>query len=94
MAYAAGGAGAAAAAAAIAQAIKASGAIVAMEPEDFLAIVSRCEKPLVVIALGGVFCKSFRYLVCYKGFHTSSKTELMLPGKSEVVHARSIWIPG
>jgi len=92
MAYAAG----AAAAAAVAQAVKASGAIVAMEPQDFLTIVSRCEKPLVVIASGGVFSKSFRYLVGYKGFvfHTSSKTELMLPGKSEVVHARSIWIPG
>lgn len=91
MAYAAG-----AAAAAIAQAIKASGAIVNMEPEDFLAIVSRCEKPLVVIAQGGFLDKGVRYMVGYKGlmFHTKSKSELMLPGKAEVVHAKSIWIPG
>jgi len=87
---------AAAAAAAIARAVKASGAIVSMEPEDFLTIVNRCEKPLVVFAPGGILDRSFRYLVSYKGlaFHTKSKTELMLPGKAEVVHARTIWIPG
>ena len=87
---------AAAAAAAVAQAVKASGAIVSMEPEDFSTIVNRCEKPLVVFAQGGFLDRGFRYLVSYKGlaFHTKSKTELMLPGKAEVVHARTIWIPG
>ena len=87
---------AAAVAMAIAQATKASGAIVDMDPDSFLAIVSRCEKPLVVVASGGLLHKSFRYLVGYKGlaFHTKSKTELMLPGKVEVVAAKSIWIPG
>ncbi len=85
-----------AAAAAIAQATKASGAIVNMDPDGFLAIVARCDKPLVVMASGGVFRKSFRYLVGYKGlaFHTKSQTELVLPGKVEVVAAKSIWIPG
>ncbi len=87
---------AAAAAAAIARAVKASGAIVSMEPDGFLTIVNRCEKPLVVFAQGGILDRSFRYLVSYKGFafYTKSKTELMLPGKAEVVHARVIWIPG
>ncbi|NLE95691.1 MAG: hypothetical protein GX600_08440 [Dehalococcoidia bacterium] len=91
MAYAAG-----AAAAAVAQAIKASGAIVNMEPDDFMSIVNRCEKPLVVMASGGLLDRGFRYLVGYKGliFHTKSKTELMLSGRTEVVHAKSIWIPG
>ena len=91
MAYAAG-----AAAAAVAQAIKASGAIVNMEPDDFMSIVNRCEKPLVVMASGGLLDRSFRYLVSYKGliFHTKSKTGLMLSGRTEVVHAKSIWIPG
>ncbi len=92
MAYASG----AVAAAAIAQATKASGAIVDMDPVGFLAIVSRCEKPLVVVASGGLFHKSFRYLVGYKGlvFHTKSESEPMLPGRVEVVAAKSIWIPG
>ncbi len=87
---------AAAVAVAIAQATKASGAVVDMDPDSFLAIVSRGEKPLVVVASGGLLHKSFRYLVGYKGlaFHTKSKTELMLPGKVEVVAAKSIWIPG
>lgn len=93
MAYAS---GAAAASAAIAQAIKASGAIVNMEPQEFMTIVNRCEKPLVVVAHGGLLDRGFRYMVSYKGlaFHTKSKVELMLPGKAEVVLARSIWIPG
>ena len=87
---------ASAAAAIIAQAVKASGAIVSMEPDDFLAIVNRCDKPLVVVAHGGLLDRSFRYLTSYKGlaFHTRSKTELMLPGKAETVHAKTIWIPG
>jgi hypothetical protein len=91
MAYSSG----AVAAAAIAQATKASGAIIDMDPDSFLAIVSRCDRPLVVVASGGLLRKSFRYLVGYKGlaFHTKSKAELMLPGKVEVVAAKSIWIP-
>lgn len=95
MAYAA-GAAAAAAAAAIAQATKASGAIVNMDPDDFLAIAYRCEKPLIVVSSGGLISKAYRYLVGYKGlvFHTKSKEQLMLPGRAEVVHARNIWIPG
>ncbi len=95
MAYVGGAAGAGAAAAAIAQAVKASGAIVGMEPDDFMTIVNRSDKPLVVIAPGRIFDRAFRYLVGYKGlvFHTRSKTALMLPGKAEVVHANRIWIP-
>ncbi|MBN1857001.1 MAG: hypothetical protein JW846_08625 [Dehalococcoidia bacterium] len=83
------------AAAAIAQARKASGAIVDMDPDGFMAIVARCEKPVVVVASGGVFHKSFSYLIGYKGlaFHTKSKIELMLPGRVEVVAAKSISIP-
>ncbi len=71
------------------------GALIEMDPDSFVAIVSRCEKPLVVVASGGLLHKSFRYLVGYKGlvFHTKSKTELMLPGKVEVVAAKRISIP-
>ena len=54
MAYGAGaGAAVAARAAAIAKAIKASGAIVRVEPSDFLVILSKNSKPLVVLAEGG-----------------------------------------
>lgn len=89
-------AGGAAAAAAIAQAIKASGAIVRVEPEDFLAIVSRAESPLVVTAEGGFLGVSHHYLTSYKGlaFFARSKEPLNLPGDAERVVARKIWIPG
>ena len=40
-----------AAAAAIAQAIKASGAIVRMDPNDFQQIVARADEPLVVMSI-------------------------------------------
>ncbi|MFC2008490.1 hypothetical protein ACFLUT_00340 [Chloroflexota bacterium] len=90
MAYAAG-----AIAAAMAQATKASGAIVDMEPDGFMTILAKCERPLVVVSRGGFLDRSFRYLVGHKGFvfHTKSKTELMLPGRIEVVAAKSVWIP-
>jgi hypothetical protein len=88
--------GAAAAAAALAQAIKASGAIVKVSPDDFLQIVRRQKEPLVVHATGGFFSTSYSYLSSYKGltFFTKSSEPLMLPSGSELVQAKKIWIPG
>lgn len=90
------GASAAAAAAAIAQAIKASGAIVRVEPADFLRILERQQAPLVVHATGGFFSTSYLYLSSYKGlaFFTKSLAPLSLPTNCEVVQAQKIWIPG
>lgn len=95
MAY-GGGAAAAARAAAIARAIKASGAIVSLEPEEFLKILSEVERPLVVMATGGWLKTNYQYLVGHKGlvFFTKSPTPLILPGDAELVTARKIWIPG
>jgi hypothetical protein len=94
MAY--GGGAVAAHAAAIARAIKASGAIVRIEPDGFTRILSRTSKPLVVIARGGFLKPNFQYMTAYKGlvFYTKSSTELMLPGDIEVIDAQQIWIPG
>lgn len=92
--------GGATAAAAIAQAIKASGAIVSLEPEDFQRILEREEAPLVVRAKGGFlgnfFGNSYQYLTAYKGlvFFTKSPEPIPLAGGCEVVQARKIWIPG
>ena len=93
---AAGGAGAAAAAgAAIATAIKASGAIVNVESDDFEIILRRAEAPLVVCATGGVFSTKYHYLTSYKGliFATRTPTPLSLPGRAEIINAKKIWIP-
>ena len=96
MAYGAGGAAVAARAAAIAQAIKASGAIVRVERDDFLNILSKSQKPLVVMAKGGFLKANYQYLTAYKGlvFFTKSDTELQLSGNTELVLSSKIWIPG
>jgi len=89
------GAAAAAAAAAIANAIKASGVLVNVSPEDFAAILRRTQKPLVVTAEGGFFSTSYKYLTSYKGlaFYTKSPAPLMLPADAEVIKAKGISIP-
>ena len=87
--------GAAAAAAAIAQAIKASGVIVRLKPEEFQNVLLRAPEPLVVIAQSGFFSTSYQYLTSYKGlaFYTKSNTAMELPVGAEVVTADRIWIP-
>jgi hypothetical protein len=92
----AGGAAAAGAAAAVAQAIKASGAIVRVEPEDFRSILLRQHEPLVVQATAGFFSTNYQYLSSYKGlaFFTKAPLPLTLPSGCEVIQARKIWIPG
>ncbi len=83
-------------AAAIAQAIKASGAIVRVEPHDFETILSRVDEPLVVTAQGGFFATSYQYLTAYKGliFFTKTSTPLKLAPSVEMIEANKIWIPG
>jgi len=84
-----------AAAAAIAQAIKASGAIVRLEPDDFSRLVSRQDDLLVIRSEGGVFGSKFQYLTSYKGlvFYTKSREPVYISNKAEIVQARKIWIP-
>lgn len=95
MVYGGGGAAAGAAAAAIANAIKASGAIIRVEPDEFQKILSRVDEPLVVRAEGGWRTKNYQYLTAYKGliFHTKSPSELSLPSRVEMISANKIWIP-
>lgn len=82
--------------AAIANAIKASGAIIQLEPEGFAAILNQSKDPLVVYAEGGVFSTNYQYLTSYKGltFFTKSRMPLRLPSGAEIVPAKKIWIPG
>lgn len=102
MAYAAGAAGAgagaaAAAAAAMANAIKASGAIVEVDPEVFMGILARerDSRPLVIMAEGGVIKTNYRYLAACRGFifYTKSADSLMLPGYVDAIAAWKIWTP-
>lgn len=86
----------AAAAVAIANAVKASGAIVQLEPVEFLKIVGRAKEPIVVMAEGGFFKTKYAYLTSYKGldFYCHSDEVLALPGGAELIKAGTIWIPG
>ena len=89
------GGGAAAAAAAIANAIKASGVLVRVEPRDFERLLNHTPDPLVVHTHGGFFAKRHQYLTSYKGlaFHAKSELPIPLPPEAEVVEAKSISIP-
>jgi hypothetical protein len=82
------------AAAETAKAIKASGAIVQVEAVEFLKMIERADKPLVVQAPAGFFMK-YRYLTSYKGlvFLVQSADPLMPPAKAEIITAKRIWVP-
>lgn len=85
----------AAIAAAIANAVKASGVVVRLEPEDFMKVLGRIKEPLVLYNKGGLFTTKHQYLVSYKGFafYTRTSTEIFLPAAAEVITVRSIWLP-
>lgn len=89
-------AGAAAAAAAIAQAIKASGVIVRVSPEDFENILRKSDKPLVICATGGFISTNYQYMTSYKGFafFTKCPAPMEFSPKVETIIAQKIWIPG
>ncbi len=76
-------------------ALKASGVIVKLEIADWLKILERTERPLVVIGSGGMFKKHNQYLTSYRGlaFFATSKDTIVLPPRCEVVQAKSISIP-
>ncbi len=85
----------AAAGAAIAQAIKASGGIVKVEPAELVKILNRMESPLVVRAMSGLFKKKHQYLTSYKGifFFAQSPDPIQCPSGTEYVAAGKILIP-
>jgi hypothetical protein len=81
--------------AAIANAIKATGVVVRLEPGEWLSILKRTENPLVVVAEGGMFKTKYQYLTSYRGlaFFTKSPTALVLPGRADVITAKSMSFP-
>jgi hypothetical protein len=66
-----------------------------VSPDDFLGILGRTEKPLVVHSEGGFFRTNYQYLTSYRGlaFHTKSNSPLLLPGDVELIVARHMWMP-
>ena len=85
----------AAAAAAIARAIKASGVLVRVAPNDFQTILRKIENPLVIYSTGGFFSTKHLYMVSYKGFafFTKSAEQILLPPGVETIVAAKVWVP-
>lgn len=79
----------------IANAIKACGTLIRVEPQEFLKIIEKQDQPLVVIKSSGFFSNSIKYLTSYKGlaFHCKSQTELRIPQNAEVIHAKRFSMP-
>ena len=79
----------------IAQAIKASGAIIRVESTDFMTILSRVQNPLVVCSETRFLSRKYHYLTSYKGliFYTKSATPLILRPSIELIQAKKIWVP-
>ena len=83
-------------AAQIAEAVKASGTVVRVEPAEFVKLLARTDNPLVIYAEGGILQTKYEYLTSYKGFafFTKAEEQIPLPASVEVIVAEKIWIPG
>ena len=79
----------------LAQAVKATAGLIRIDAAEFQNILNRTENPIVVIAEGGFFSKSTRYLTSYRGFilYTQTRDPLHIPGRAEILRARSLWLP-
>jgi len=79
----------------IANAVKASGAIVRVEPNVFEQLIQKQQDGLIIFNEGGIFSTNYKYLMSYKGifFFTKTKTPLVLPANLEVVKTKKIWMP-
>jgi hypothetical protein len=79
----------------IANAVKAFGTVVTVEPDEFLKIAGLQTQPLIAVAEGGFFKTTHQYLTSYKGlaFFTKSPTPLTLQPDAQVIKAASIKVP-
>lgn len=81
---------------AIATAIKASRILVRLDPAEFLRLLHRAEEPLIVVAPGGLFRRSWWRPTSYKGLalYTKSTNQPPLSGRAEIVNTDTISILG
>lgn len=88
-------AAAAGVAGAVINAVKASGVLIRVAPDDFQTILRKVESPLVIYAKGGLFSTRHLYLVSHKGFAFFAKSPepILLPPGVETVVAAKIWVP-
>ncbi len=79
----------------IANAIKASGSVVKVEPDEFRKILDKIDSPLVVESVGGFFSVSYKYLTSYKGlaFYCKSPVQVEFDKNVEIITAKKIVFP-
>ena len=77
-----------------ARAMRAFGMLVRVNPEDFMTILSKNEKPLVVFTEKKFIVSSYHYLTSYKGFifYTKTKSPMQLTSNVELIQAKSMWV--
>lgn len=77
------------------QARNASGAIVHVEPALFQKLPGKSRNSLVVLATGVFFHEKLRILHYIRGlfYYTNSPKQLQFSGDTEVMHAKSTWVP-
>ena len=63
-----------------------------LDPAGFVEILTRQKEPLVVHTTGGLFTTNYQYLTSCKGLEAT--VPLNLPRGTELVYAKSIWVPG
>jgi hypothetical protein len=87
--------GAAAAAAAAVRAIKASGTLVQVKPDEFRTLLRQNAEGLVVHAAAGLFGTAHKYMMGYHGlaFYTFARDEIQVPSTCQIVEAQRIWTP-
>ncbi len=79
----------------LSNAIKAYGSIIKIEPSDFIKILQKSNRPLVVETKYGLFSTKYKYLTSYKGlvFHCKSSNPILYGIDVEVVKAKKMSIP-
>ncbi|MCX6826731.1 MAG: hypothetical protein NTV06_05625 [candidate division Zixibacteria bacterium] len=89
------GGGESAAIMAAAQAKRAYGQVIYLESDEFQKILSKLERPMVVVGEKGFLSSKLQYLISYKGFifHTKTADTFQFPSGAEFIKARKIWNP-
>jgi len=80
---------------AAANAVKAMGGIVQLEPDDFQRFVQRIDDALVVCAETSFFGTRYQYVTGHRGlvFYSKSREPLRLGSRAEVIRAKRISMP-
>lgn len=79
----------------IANAIKACGTIIRVDPKEFHRIIEKQNNPLIVRAKGGIFSTHYKYLTSYKGmaFYCKTEEKIRITQECEFINAEKIAIP-